>query len=437
MNINDVKSESDPRSRRDFLGGAARGLLGVSLLPSLGGMGGLFSNLEEKKVVLGPATAKNVIYLFMSGGMSHLDTFDLKPGSPSQGPTKSIASNVDGILLSEHMPSLAKQMDKVAVINSMFSNQGAHVTGRYLMHTSYVARGTIKHPSMGAWLGHMAGRTNKTLPGHVTIGPDSTLATNGFLSSEYAPLPIGDPSTGLANGKRHKNVDAATLERRLTRLQQMNEAFNRKHRSRSTQDYEKIYQEAVKLMSSKDLAAFDISQEDELIRNAYGSDSFAQGCLLARRLVEHDVRYVEVVMGGWDTHNENFDAMETQVPKLDRALACLLADLEIRGLLEETLVVLATEFGRSPEINPDRNGRDHHPKAFSCLLAGGGIKGGVKWGQTDEFGAQVVENQVHVQDLNATIAHALGLPLDHRVFSPSGRPFQVADKGKPVLQLFA
>ncbi len=436
MDLEQLCRTADPVSRRAFLGGAARGLLGVTLMPSLNGLDGLFSTREEK-IVLGPATAKNVIYLFMTGGMSHLDTFDLKPGSASQGPTKAVNSNVDGVLLSEHMPLLAKQMDKVAVINSMFSNQGAHVTGRYLMHTSYVARGTIKHPTMGAWLGHMAGRTNKTLPGHVAIGGGAAMATNGFLSSEYSPLPIGDPAKGLAHGTRHANVDAETFERRMARLQNMNKAFSARHGSPSTRAYDKMYQEAVKLMSSSDLAAFDIGKEESAIRDAYGSDPFAQGCLLARRLIEHDVRYVEVALDGWDTHDENFEAMESQCPKLDRALACLLADLEVRGLLNETLVVLATEFGRSPEVNEGRNGRDHHPRAFSCLLAGGGIKGGIRWGKTDEFGAQIVENKVTVPDFNATIAHALGLPLEHRVFSPSGRPFQVADKGKPVLQLFA
>ncbi|MFT7616920.1 MAG: hypothetical protein ACI97A_000550 [Planctomycetota bacterium] len=436
MNLKETLNNSDPFSRRAFLGGAARGLLGVGLMPMMGG----FSNLlmpQEEPIVLGPATAKNVIYLFMKGGMSHLDTFDLKPGAESQGPTKAISTNVDGMLVSEHMPALAKHMDKVAVINSMFSNQGAHVTGRYLMHTSYVARGTIKHPSMGAWLGHLSGRNNNTLPGHVVVGEDTTMATNGFMSSEYAPLPIGDAAQGLSNGRRHKNVDQKTFAKRMSRLEMMNKAFSAKHGSQSTADYDKMYKEAVKLMSSSDLAAFDISQEDDLIKKAYGSDPFAQGCLLARRLIEHDVRYVEVVLNGWDTHNENFDALETQVPKLDRALACLLADLEVRGLLNDTMVVLGTEFGRTPEINAGRNGRDHYPRAFSCLLAGGGIKGGVRWGKTDEFGAQIVENKVTVQDFNATIAHGLGLPLEHRVFSPTGRPFQVADKGKPVLQLFA
>jgi uncharacterized protein (DUF1501 family) len=198
-----------------------------------------------------------------------------------------------------------------------------------------------------------------------------------------------------------------------------------------------MYDEALRLMSSRDLAAFDISQEPEALREAYGQTQLGQGALLARRLVEHGVRFVEVVDGGWDTHNDNFDELEDLVPNLDRALATLLADLDSRGLLEETLVVVTTEFGRTPTIVTDRMGRNHYPKAYSSLLAGGGVRGGRSWGRTDETGSNVIENPVTVPDFNATIAHALGLPLEQQIFSPSGRPFTVADKGVPVTELFA
>ncbi len=198
-----------------------------------------------------------------------------------------------------------------------------------------------------------------------------------------------------------------------------------------------MYDEAIKLMSSKDLEAFDLQKESEAMRAAYGSDSFGRGCLLARRLVEHGVRFVEVTYGGWDTHNQNFDAMEEKCPTLDRAVAALLGDLEARGMLQDTLVVLTTEFGRTPQIVTERMGRNHYPKAFSAMLAGGGIKGGMKYGKTDAGGEEVIENKIEVPDFNATIAHALGLPIEHVVFSPSQRPFTVAHKGKPITELFA
>lgn len=205
---------------------------------------------------------------------------------------------------------------------------------------------------------------------------------------------------------------------------------------KSVRAYAEMYDQAVKLMESKDLLAFDVSQESEAMRAAYGSDRFGQGCLLARRLVEHGVRFIEVVSGGWDTHNQNFDAMEEKLPAVDRALSTLLMDLDARGLLDETLVVLTTEFGRTPDVVKERQGRNHYPKAFSSMLAGGGIRGGQKFGSTCPEGREIVRDKVTVQAFNATIAHALGMPVDHVLHSPSGRPFQVAHKGKPVMELF-
>jgi len=190
-------------------------------------------------------------------------------------------------------------------------------------------------------------------------------------------------------------------------------------------------------MNSKDLAAFNIGEEDAATREMYGKGNFAQGCLLARRLVENDVRFVEVQLGGWDTHYDNFTAVEGRCKEFDQAYAALLTDLDKRGKLKDTLVVVATEFGRTPEIKTEHsNGRDHFPAAFSCVLAGGGVKGGMKYGETDASGAKVKENLVTVQDFNATIAYALGLPHDLVVMSPTKRPFKIADKGTPVTTIF-
>ena len=442
MRIRDLFNKSDDCCRRDFMASAAGSMLAVGAMP-LFPLAAQVPDKQDKQdkgqdapISLRPATARNVIYLYLSGGISHIDTFDTKPGAPNQGPIESIDTAADNVQISQYFPLLAQQMDKVCVVSSMHSPQGAHSQGRYFMHTSYPMRGTIKHPSLGAWLNRMAGKTNSTLPGHVGVGVGPEMASAGFFESKYAPLPIGNPAAGLQDSRRHPTVGDERMERRLARLEDMNRAFKAEFDHRQVRGYDDMYQEALRLMRSEDLDAFDITKEPEAVRAAYGSDRFGQGCLLARRLVEHNVRFVEVVSGGWDTHNQNFEAMEEQCPNLDRALATLLADLEVRGMLEETMVVVATEFGRTPEITNERVGRNHWPKAFTSLLAGGGIVGGRRYGKTDAQGAEVIENPVSIPDFNATVAHALGLPTEHILYSPSGRPFTVAHKGKPVLALF-
>jgi uncharacterized protein (DUF1501 family) len=222
----------------------------------------------------------------------------------------------------------------------------------------------------------------------------------------------------------------------LSLSREFNQAFEARFPQQQVRAYGAAYDHAIKLMKSRDLAAFDLTAEPDSMREAYGGDAFGKGCLLARRLIERDVRFVEVSLGGWDTHQDNFPRVEARAALLDQALSTLLQDLSSRGLLDETLVVLATEFGRTPKINQN-NGRDHYPKAFSCLLAGGGVKGGSIVGSTDGRGAEVISDPVTIPDFNATIAYALGLPLDQIVTAPSGRPFTVADKGQPLKQLFS
>ena len=217
---------------------------------------------------------------------------------------------------------------------------------------------------------------------------------------------------------------------------QLDAPFVEKYDQKNVRAYTDMYEDAVKLMRSKDLAAFDLSQEPDGLKERYGRNPFGQGCLLARRLVENGVNFVEVTLGGWDTHNSNFVNVPDKAETLDLALSTLLVDLERRGMLDDTLVVLATEFGRTPEINANE-GRDHHPQAFTGLMAGGGIKGGQVYGKTDERGSKVVENAITVPDFNATIGYALGLPLDQVLYSPSMRPFTLAAKGKPMVDLFS
>ncbi len=423
--------KSDELTRRSFMSNAARTLLGVHLLP-------MFGPTIAGAAPAAKGSAKYVIYLFMSGGMSHLDTFDPKPKKKDvMGKTETIATKADGVMVGHYLKHTAAVMDKVCVINSMNSTQGAHEQGSYIMHTSYSLRGTIKHPSLGSWVLRLGGRLHPDLPGFVAIDSSQDLTGGGFLGAKFAAAPIGSPDEGLKDSKRVDPVSQEDFDRRLTLADKLNRRFHERYPNADVKAYEDLYREAVSLMNSKDLKAFDLREESEATRNLYGSGRFAQGCMLARRLVQHDVRFVEVQLGGWDTHYDNFTGVEGRCQEFDQAYAALLTDLEKCGKLKDTLVVVATEFGRTPEIKAEHNsGRDHHPSAFTCLLAGGGVKGGMKHGLTDSSGGKVKEGLVTVQDFNATIAHALGLNYKEVILSPSQRPFQIADKGTPVTSLF-
>ena len=425
---------SDELNRRRFVSLAAKSFLGVSILPwashtHLNGAGlGLNRPLNHAP------KAKNVIYLYMSGGMTHLDTFDPKPGTETGGPTTAIKTSADGIQLAENLPLLANHAEKIAIVRGMTSTKGAHQQGNYFMHTSYAQRATIVHPSMGAWMTRLDGRFNPTLPGAVVVGGGSQHPLSGFLPTSHQPLAVGNPNEGLKNCRMLWGMTEEKFESGLNLSQKLDRKFTEKYNLDHVNAYSNMYEDAVRLMKSKDLKAFDLKEESESTRESYGEDNFGQGVLLARRLVERQVRFVEVQLGGWDTHQNNFSRVPERCAILDQALSALLNDLSKRGLLEETLVVLATEFGRTPNINVNE-GRDHYPKAFSCMLAGGGIKGGQVWGATDLEGREVSEQKVEIPDFNATIAYALGLPLDEIIYSPTRRPFTLTDKGQPLTQL--
>jgi uncharacterized protein (DUF1501 family) len=432
MNSSDFNRYDEP-TRRRFISNAAKMYLGVNLFPMLGS-----SIAGAAPTSAGTAKAKSVIYLYMSGGMSHLDTFDPKKKKDVMGPTEAIATKATDIMVGKWLPETAKVMDKVCVVNSMTSRQGAHEQGTYIMHTSYDMRGTVKHPSLGAWVMKLGGRHNPEIPGYVAIDSSQEYSGGGFFGAKYAAAPIGSPTDGLQDSKKPGAVSQADFDSRLSLADRLNKQFHGRYENADVKAYEELYLEAIKLMKSKDLKAFNIKDEPAATRQLYGQGRFAQGCMLARRLVEHGVRFVEVQLGGWDTHYDNFAAVEGRCKELDQAYAGLLTDLEKRGMLKDTLVVVATEFGRTPEIKTEHNdGRDHHPAAFTCLLAGGGVKGGFKYGETDASGNRVKDKPVTPQDFNATIAYALGVPHDLTVMSPSGRPFKFADKGVPVMDVFA
>lgn len=415
--------------RRQVIANVASSILGVGLLPDSVSKSVLASNPGNK------SKAKNIIYLYMDGGMSHLDTLDPKSGDVA-GPTKTIKTSAAGVRIGEYLPLTAKQMHHGTIIRSITSTQGAHEQGNYFMHTSFQLRGTINHPSMGAWLSHFRGPGNPTLPASVYVGNSSRHPGAGFFPPEHSPLFVNNPESGLENIELQKGLSSNLHSSRMKLASTLDGEFIKTFgKQRPVSSHSGAYDGAYKMIASKDIAAFDLTAEKTNVRDKYGRNPFGQGCLLARRLVEAGVRFIEVSLHGWDTHAGNFTVTPELCQKLDGGLSSLVTDLQSRGLLAETLIVLATEFGRTPKINTVL-GRDHYPKAFSGCLFGGGVQGGGVFGATDKNGEEVVEDLITIPDFNATIGYALGLPLDQIVTSPSKRPFKLADKGVPATKIF-
>jgi hypothetical protein len=425
-----MNSDLTDISRRSFVERFAKAAFGVSVLPSFSGLRAAESKLGGK--------AKSVIFLYLRGGISHIDTFDPKPGKPEMGGVQAIATSADGVQVSEWFPRMAKQMHHLSLVRSMTSTQGIHDRGTYLAHTSYFMTPTITHPSLGSWAVKLLGSANAVLPGNILINGSPQHPRSGYMPTHLAPLSIVDPGTGLQNAALPAKIGESDFERRAVLAQAMGARFVQQTPHRDAAAYLKVQQDAAALMKSEDLKVFDISREDKKTQAAYGTHTFGKGCLLARRLVESGVRFIEVEDShNWDTHNDQIKSMENLTPTTDQTMAALLDDLHQRGLLASTLVVMATEFGRTPQISNETAGRGHHPGVFTWWLAGAGMKGGYVHGSSDETGERVAEKPVTMQDCNATIAQAMGIDLKHIDHSPSGRPFTVADKGVPVVELFA
>jgi len=422
---------SEHFSRRSLLAATAGACLGVRAAPAVALPKGSSHSSSTHR------TADRVIYLFMDGGMSQIDTFDPKPGTDAQGPLDIAQTNVAGIQFSQHFPGLATQADKLAIVRSVSTTQGAHVAARYFAHTSYRQDGGLTHPAMGAWARRFAGTQDRILPGNVIINPPSDFPNGGFLGQEFSALPISDPERGLANVNKLPGTGTERWSKQLELTNALSTEFRKRFPTKAVQGYTSMYDEAIRLMHSDDVKAFDVSLESDATRDRFGRTPFGQGCLLARRLVETGVRFVEVVKFGWDTHIRNFEALDELAPDLDQALTALLTDLSDRGLLDSTMVVLATEFGRTPTITMPHSGRGHHVSAFTSLLAGGGIQGGQVYGATDESSSEVVDTPVSIPDLNATIAFAMGLPLAEETrLHDRPNPLTLADDGAPIKELF-
>jgi uncharacterized protein (DUF1501 family) len=403
------------------------------------GLSGLLAGLVGRAAVAGGGAepldgsrqlAKRCILLWMNGGMSHVDSLDPK----ADGPFRSIRTKLPGASFSEHLPRLAERADRIALLRGVSSKEGNHDRAQSLAHTGHTPNPTFHAPSLGAWVAKRASREGRLteLPPFVALGGPSRGA--GFLSSTFDPFVVPSPGDLPNDTRPARKLTADRARLREGLVDGLNRAFDERTPGSIETRRSEVVAQARAMAGSERLEAFDVGGEPVSVRSAYGDDGFGRGCLAARRLVESGVSFVEVTLDGWDTHEDNATRVATQLSSLDRGASSLLADLEERDLLSDTLVACVTEFGRTPRINA-REGRDHHPAAFSVWLAGAGVRRGVVHGATDGRGAEVVSGKVSLQDVVATIATAMG--HDVQIFSttPSGRPITMTEGGKPIAEV--
>ncbi len=415
-----LHSSIDLLNRRELLYRTARQAFGLSLLPGLGSLAAAAESTSSKNA----PKAKNLIYIRLGGAMSHIDTFDPKPGREVQGETKAIQTALPGIQFAEYLPKLAAMAGDLAVIRSMNTPTADHNQASYLQQTSYRKIASISHPGLGVWAQKFYGRSHASLPSTVQIGGG---VGPGFMGAQFAPVPIGNPDAGLQNTKSPGYLTDEAFDKRMELSTSFDAAFrNLAANNSQVKGYDDLYKNAVTLLRSDDLKAFDLSQEPDTAKTAYGTSRVGRGMLLARRLVQSGIRCVEVNYGGFDHHTEIWTRLPDMASTLDQALSALMEDLKSTGLIADTVVAVASEFGRTPGIN-QRAGRDHHPAAYSAILAGAGIKTGQAYGKSDEDAYHVEEDGVEPADFNATIARCLGINPKQEVFSPNGRPFKIGN----------
>jgi hypothetical protein len=408
-----------------------------------------------------PKRRRSCILLWMNGGPSQLDTFDLKPGHNNGGSFKEIQTSVPGIRISEHLPQLAKYMEQIAIIRSMSTKEADHGRASYLLRTGRPPGGPVQYPTLGSVFSKELGNPDAELPNFVSIAPFRFLSPaaygSGFLGPLYAPLIVGENAANLGAAPNYSeealkvedlalpgDVSAEQAGARIQLLEEMEQEFLAGRATVASLTHRTAYQRAVTLMRSSAARAFDLEEEPQSVRDSYGRNLFGQGCLLARRLVERGVPFVEVTLSsapgvnngiGWDTHQNNFENVKSLSQVLDQAWATLMGDLRLRGLLETTLIVWMGEFGRTPKINAQR-GRDHWASSWSTVLAGGGIRGGQVVGRTSPDGMAVEERPVAVIDLLATIGLALGIDVSMQNMTPMRRPiFIVEPTAKPIQEI--
>lgn len=366
--------------------------------------------------------AKNVIMLWMAGGPSQIDTWDPKPGEANGGPTKAIETKVKGVYYSENLPTLAREhADKITVIRSLVTNVVDHQLGDYFMHTAYPPDPSVVHPAMGSIVAMEGHAESDALPGYVSIGGDAP--GEAYLSATFAPFIVGDPMNKVPNLDPWEGVDRKRMAERVKLLGESEREFKKKRGHDMIQKRHDIYGAAFKMMEGEGKMAFDLEKEPQKVREMYGMNRFGQGCLMARRLIQTGVKFAEVRLGGWDTHQNNFEAVAALCKMVDQGMSALLTDLSAQGMLNDTLVVWAGEFGRTPQVNKD-NGRDHWGRCWSVALAGAGLTTGFALGGTGKDGTKVEERPVEIRELFATIYDRLGINARKQTYSPNGRPIR-------------
>jgi len=413
-------------SRRHFMSH----LTGASAMtmPALAMGNTLLANADDLK-----RRRKSAILLWMGGGPSTMDIWDLKPGAPTGGPFRPIATSGDA-QISEHMPLMAKQMHNMAIIRSMSTREADHGRGRYYMHTGYVPNPNIEHPSYGAVLSHQLNhqRPELEIPPFVTVGGGSV--GPGFLGMAWAPFSVN--SNGQVRNLQ-MGLEDQRLYQRMYALDLIESGFINQRRGSAASDHQKILKKTLNLMTSSQMDSFKVASEPEDVKERYGNTNFGRGCLMARRLVEQGVPFIEVGLGGWDNHNNIHATLrDTKLPELDQAMSALTEDLEQRGLLEDTAIIWMGEFSRTPRINGNA-GRDHWARSWSVVVGGGGMNGGIAVGETNSDGTRVETEPYTSQDVMASVCKALGISLQTTFTSQNGRPMKIANSGEVIKELFS
>ena len=422
-------------SRREFLHVGVLAGLGLTLPEFLR----MQAHGAQKNYASKEGVAKSVIQIFLPGGMAQQESFDPKPYAPSEyrGPFGTVKTVLPGVRFSENMKELAKIANMFTVIRSMSHGEAAHERGTHNMFTGYRPSPAIQYPSLGSVVSHEFG-PRENLPPYVCIpNVPNVFANSGYLSSAYGPFGLGaDPGRGnfkVRDLNMPDGMDVARFSRRKSLLETVDHHFRSLEKSDALDSMDAFYQHAYSLISSqKAREAFDLSKEPEKLKQMYGKGQAGQRMLLARRLAEAGVRFISLTAGGWDHHDNIKSGIQGSLPPVDKAVAALLRDLDQRGMLDNTLVMLTSEFGRTPKINKT-NGRDHWPRVFSVMLAGGGVNKGLIYGKSNALAAEPEEDRVGVQDFATTIYNQIGINADKELMAPGGRPIEIV-KGGSVIQ---